>query len=88
MAIVRWAISYARSPDGGGAVKDLAEEMAHRYYEIKKRRELARITLGATPLQPGKWEKCPEHGRLEIVASFTELLADQELRCSQVWQHR
>jgi len=60
-------------------VKDLAGEMAKRFFEAKKRLELARITYSSSSLKPQKWQDCNERERLEIIAAFRELLADKEI---------
>jgi hypothetical protein len=62
-------------------MKDLAVEMAERFYNAHERLIFARINFSKTSLASKLWKDAPERERLEHIEAFRQVLADQE-----IWQ--
>jgi len=60
-------------------VKDLALELAVRFYEIHERLIFLRTNFASTSLKGKLWKDLPERDRLEYIEAFRQLLADQKL---------
>jgi len=60
-------------------LKELAEEIAKRFYEAREDLKFRRITFSKTSLKPAAWKDCNERERLEWIEAAKRVLADQEI---------
>lgn len=62
-------------------MRDLAEAMAKKFYEIHEEILLLNLSYSKTSLLPKKWEDLSEHARLNYIEAMKKTLALPE-----IWQ--